>query len=92
MAVNINGTGKLPLGYFLVDGLDRDKKNTIVSHCIKKVSDIGARIVPFDGAPSNVATANILGANSNFNISGMYRRKCLYFYDTSHAFGEKTFN
>lgn len=102
MAVNINGTWKLPLGFFLVDGLNGDQKSAIVSQCIKLVSDAGARVVSltFDGAPSNVAMTNILGANSNFKTLKTHFTSCnknIYvFYDPSHmiklirnAFGEK---
>ncbi|CAH1975598.1 unnamed protein product [Acanthoscelides obtectus] len=57
--VNINGTWKLPVGYFLV----------VVSQCIQLVSATGARVVSltFDGAPSNIAVANTLGTNNSYD-------------------------
>lgn len=102
MVVNINGTWKLPVGYFLVDGLNGTQKSALVSQCLRLVSETGAHVVSltFDGAPSNIAMVNNLGANTNvqvlktdFCING---DTIFIFYDPSHmlklirnTFGDK---
>ncbi|KAH1006915.1 hypothetical protein HUJ05_007602 [Dendroctonus ponderosae] len=60
---SINGKWKLPVGYFLTEGLSGSQKSALVSQCIKLVQETGASVVSltFDGAPSNISMVNILG-------------------------------
>lgn len=102
MAVCVNGKWKLPVGYFFVDGLTGDQKCTLVSHCVKLVTDTGAHVISltFDGAPSNITMTNLLGCSSEINNVLPFflnnGKKIVIFYDPCHmiklvrnCFGEK---
>lgn len=102
MAVCFNGKWKLPLGYFFVDGLSGAQKSAIVSHCVKQVSDTGAHVVSltFDGAPSNITMATILGCKTTLGelkpFFPINDKNVVIFYDPCHmmklvrnCFGEK---
>lgn len=102
LVVCINGQWKLPVGYFLSDGLNGDQKSTLILQCIELILKTGAQVVSltFDGAPSNVAMTNVLGCNNNItNLKPYFSFKgnnIYTFYDPSHmlklirnTFGEK---
>ena len=65
MLVAVNGHWKLPVGYFLTDGLDAKEKANIITECLIKVYTTGIRVVSltFDGASSNLSMLKILGAD-----------------------------
>ncbi|VEN48280.1 unnamed protein product [Callosobruchus maculatus] len=102
MLVCINGTWKLPVGYFLTDSLNGSQKHSIVSQCIHLIEDTGAKVmsITFDGAPSNTAMChnfgflfNILNIQTSFRVTD---HNVYIFYDRCHmiklvrnAFGEK---
>lgn len=68
MVVGINDNFKLPVGYFLIDGLDAMARSNLVNQCIEKLHsvDINVASLTFDGAASNLAMAKILGCNFDF--------------------------
>lgn len=65
MAVAINGRWKLPLGYFLVDGLIGTQRANLVTQCLHKAHDAGAMVASLtcDGAPANLAMLQELGCD-----------------------------
>ena len=64
MAVGINTQFKVPLGYFMIKSLVAEERANIVEKCLKLLHESGATVtsLTFDGAPSNLAMANRLGA------------------------------
>ena len=67
MAVGVNVDWKIPIGYFLVNGLSSEEKAGIVKQSLFLLHDVGVRVVglTFDGLQSNFAMASLLGANLN---------------------------
>lgn len=65
MAVAINGHWKLPLGYFLVDGINGQQRANLVNQCLQSMHDAGAMVVSVtcDGAPANLSMLQELGCN-----------------------------
>lgn len=65
MVVAVNDNFKLPVGYFLIDGLGALERSNLVKQCLTKLSDVGVHVVSltFDGASSNLAMANNVGCN-----------------------------
>lgn len=45
MVVAVNGSWKIPVAYFLLDGLSGQERANIVTQCLYKLHDIGVRIV-----------------------------------------------
>ena len=65
MVVCVNGSWKVPCGYFLIDGLSSAEKANLVTGCLEKLYDVGVKVVSFtcDGPASHFAMLRILGAN-----------------------------
>lgn len=65
MLVAINGSWKIPVGYFLTYSLSGQQKAQIVKQCITKVEECDVKVVSltFDGACSNISMAKQLGAH-----------------------------
>jgi len=65
MIVGINDTFKVPVAYFLIDGLNATERGNLVQECISKLHFFGINVasLTFDGAASNVAMAKNLGCN-----------------------------
>lgn len=64
MAVAINGSWKVPCGYFFVDGLSGKERANLVKVCIKKLSDVGVNVVSLtcDGPSCHFTMLQQLGA------------------------------
>lgn len=100
----INGTWKLPVAYFLTNGLSGEQKCSVVKQGIMLVENTGVKIVSLtcDGAPSNLTMSTLLGCsfhfptiNTKFVVNGSLVNK-YFFLDPCHmtklvrnAFGEK---
>lgn len=71
MAVAINSNWKVPLGYFLIDGLSGEERANIVRSCFEHLHDCGviARSLTCDGPACNFAMFRSLGANLNAESS-----------------------
>ena len=67
MAVAVNGSWKVPCGYFLVDGLSGKERANLVKVCIKKLSDVGVDVVSLtcDGPSCHFTMLKQLGACLN---------------------------
>jgi hypothetical protein len=86
----INSRWKIRVGYFFTDGLNRSQKHSIVEHCLRLLFEIGVKVLTlsFDGAPSNISMANMLGCQltinnlkTHFNID---QNTVHVFYDPAH--------
>lgn len=67
MLVCINRSWKLPIGYFPISSITAEQKSNLLTHCIETVMATGVEIsgVTFDGAPSNITLARIMGCDLN---------------------------
>ncbi|KAM7307079.1 uncharacterized protein ISCGN_010715 [Ixodes scapularis] len=65
MAVAINGRWKIPLGYFLVDGLGGEQRANLVVQGLTHAHETGALVVSLtcDGEPANFSTLRELGCD-----------------------------
>ncbi|KAJ3641435.1 hypothetical protein Zmor_027942 [Zophobas morio] len=56
---------KIPVGYFLINGLNAQEKATLVNGCLTMLSNVGVTIVSltFDGAAANLSMAYTLGVD-----------------------------
>lgn len=65
MVVCVNGRWKLPVGYFFSNSLSGSQKSAIILQCCDLIRETGARLISltFDGAPSNIAMAQMLGCS-----------------------------
>ncbi|KAF0761572.1 THAP-type domain-containing protein [Aphis craccivora] len=56
LAVGINGYWKLPIGYFLIDGLNGQERVNLLQKAIELLSDTGVKInsITFDGTSSEL--------------------------------------
>lgn len=65
MLVCLSENWKIPLGYFLVDGFTSDLIANTVNICLEKCDSVGVNVeaLTFDGCPTNVKAAKILGCN-----------------------------
>lgn len=68
----INGHWKIPIGYFLINGLGASERANFINVALDYVADIGLEVVSltFDGASCNLTMAHILGANLDINSEG----------------------
>ena len=64
MAVSLNSSWKIPLGYFLIDGMTSVERANLVKICLLKLNDIGVKTVSLtcDGPSTNQAMLKVLGA------------------------------
>lgn len=63
MLVALDGSWKIPIGYFLLDGIGGHEKASLVKDCLSVLSENGAEVVSltFDGTAVNFAMAKNLG-------------------------------
>lgn len=61
----INNNFKVPVGYFLVDGVTGQQRADLVQLCLKLIHSTGVRIVAltFDGCAANISMAKHLGCS-----------------------------
>ena len=64
MVVGVNGGFKIPVGYFLINGMSGEERANIIVTCLKKLHDIGVLVVSLtsDGPPCNFTMLKELGA------------------------------
>jgi len=69
MVVAVNDSFKLPVGYFLIDGLSGKERANLVCQCLERLQQCGITVVSltFDGASSNLSMVNSLGCNLDVN-------------------------
>jgi len=91
LAVGINGYWKMPLAYFLIDGLGGKERANLLKEAINLLHDTGAKLqsITFDGANVNTRMYTELGANFNYEnphafIVSKYDEKLFIFLDPAH--------
>lgn len=59
----INGPFKIPVGYFLVDGVTGEQRANLVKQCLELLRETGVEVtsLTFDGCPANLSMAKELG-------------------------------
>eukprot|EP00795_Rhopilema_esculentum_P014927 gene14927-6066_t len=67
MTVCINGSWKVPCGYFFIDGLSGVERANLVNVCLQRLWDTGAEVasVTFDGPSCHFTMSSELGASLN---------------------------
>ena len=65
MAVGLNGHWKVPIGYFLINGISGEQQAALVREGLHHLHDAGIQVAAFvcDGCGTNHATAVHLGCN-----------------------------
>lgn len=63
MLVSINENWKLPVGYFLIAGINAERKANLINICLEKCHEAGVTVtnLTFDGCATNLKAAEILG-------------------------------
>jgi len=74
LAVGVNGHWKLPLGYFLIKGLNGNERANLLRTCLELVFETGVIIhsITFDGAHSNLNMCTRLGAQFDLRDPKFY--------------------
>lgn len=90
--VSINSHWKIPIAYFLINGLNSKEKANLVNLVLSFIYDTGVCVksLTFDGAAINISMANCLGANLKMpNIKTYFnhpetKQKVHIFLDPAH--------
>lgn len=71
MVVAINESWKLPLGYFLIDGMSGEERANIINDCLHRLHDSGVHTISLtcDGPSCNFSMMRALGAT--MSVQGM---------------------
>lgn len=88
----INGNWKIPIAYFLIDGLNANERANLIKKALSLASESNVRIVSltFDGTSTNLATVKVLGAKIEIHNLKPYfdhptsGNKVVIFPDPSH--------
>lgn len=91
LVVGINGYWKIPIAYFLIDGLNGKERANLLMKAIELLRETGVTLcsVTFDGAKVNLKICTELGASFNvdnpkpFILNGE-QDKLFCFYDPAH--------
>ena len=65
LIVSLTEHWKVPVGYFLIDGLGGSERANLVKLCLERLYDCGVRVLSltFDGCRANNTMSNLLGAS-----------------------------
>lgn len=63
MVVGVNCRWKIPIGYFLVDGVSASQRANLTKQCLTLLNSVKAKVISFtfDGLPANLCMARQLG-------------------------------
>lgn len=69
MVVGMNTSWKVPIAYYLINGISAEEKANIILNCLQELDATGIIIktLTFDGAANNLSMASELGANSQYS-------------------------
>lgn len=75
MVTSVSESWKIPIGYFLINGLNTDSKKSLIENVLINLHaiDVTAIAFTFDGTHTNVSCANALGAHLKFDDSAEFR-------------------
>lgn len=88
----VNDNWKVPITYYLINGLNAEKKANLILQCLTSLHDINFKIVSvtFDGMATNLSALKILGCNFKVDNLKTYfqhpspKSKIFVFLDASH--------
>ena len=65
MVVSVDGSWKVPCGYFFVNGLSGEERANLVKVCIERLSDVGVKVISLtcDGPSCHFSMLSTLGAS-----------------------------
>lgn len=65
LVTSINCNFKVPVGYFLVDGITGSQRSDLILQCLELIYETGIRIISltFDGCAANIAMTKCLGCS-----------------------------
>ena len=65
MVVSVDGSWKVPCGYFFVNGLSGEERENLVKVCIERLSDAGVKVISLtcDGPSCHFNMLSTLGAS-----------------------------
>ena len=65
MVVAVDGSWKVPCGYFFIDGLSGKERANLVKVCIQRLSDVGVKVISLtcDGPSCHFSMLSALGAS-----------------------------
>lgn len=89
----INGSWKIPIGYFLINGLNAEQKANLIKQALTFLHEHGMNIIAatFDGAPANLSMCTILKCDLNYSTFQSHfnhpttHSKVTVFLDACHA-------
>lgn len=93
MLVALNSCWKIPVAYFLTNGLSGNEKANLLEQCLEYIHSAGVIVtsITFDGAPSNISMCNVLGANLNYGkdfktyfLHPVTKQPVYIFFDACH--------
>ncbi|KAL4103385.1 hypothetical protein QTP88_018762 [Uroleucon formosanum] len=69
MVVDINTSWKVPIAYYLINGISAEEKANIILNCLQELDTTGVIIktLTFDGAANNLSMASELEANFQYS-------------------------
>ena len=69
MVVSLNNAWKIPIGYFLVDGLSGEERANLVTEGLHRLHNVGVQVVSLtcDGPSCHFTMMKALGADMTFN-------------------------
>ncbi|KAL4085156.1 hypothetical protein QTP88_027448 [Uroleucon formosanum] len=69
MVVGINTSWKVPIAYYLINGISAEEKANIILNCLQELDTTGVIIktLTFDGAANNLSMASELEANLQYS-------------------------
>ncbi|KAL4127097.1 hypothetical protein QTP88_011295 [Uroleucon formosanum] len=69
MVVGMNTSWKVPIAYYLINGISAEEKANIILNCLQVLDTTGIIIktLTFDGAANNLSMASELGANLQYS-------------------------
>jgi len=79
LVVPLDAVWKIPIAYFLTDGLSADVKANLVTEAISRLHDVNVRVTSIvcDGPSTNFAVGNKLGASLTAeNMNPRFQHPC----------------
>ncbi|KAL4156145.1 hypothetical protein QTP88_000180 [Uroleucon formosanum] len=69
MVVGMNTSWKVPIAYYLINGISAEEKANIILNCLQELDTTGIIIktLTFDGAANNLSMASELGGNLQYS-------------------------
>ncbi|KAL4085145.1 hypothetical protein QTP88_027437 [Uroleucon formosanum] len=74
MVVDINTSWKVPIAYYLINGISAEEKANIILNCLQELDTTGVIIktLTIDGAANNLSMASELEANLQYSVLKPY--------------------